>query len=689
MIFSLACHFMQWIFWFIAIILSLGAGYWVYRTDKRRAVPYPWLTSLLRSLVVFFTLLLILVPTIIITKNVVEKPIVLLLQDNSRSIANALGNDSAAYRKNVEGLTQRLSEKYKVVQWAFGNMVQTDSIFQYHQAATDISAALSRAQEFFGMQNLGAVILATDGRYNQGMNPLYQQLAIHSSLYTVALGDSAVQKDIRIAKAYSNKVVTINSSFEIRADIVAERCIGYNNSVMIKEEGGMLSSVPVSVNTGKYDRSVSFTIKASKAGLHHYTISVPEAEGEKNTVNNRKDIFVEVVEEKKNILIASAAPHPDVNAIKEALSGLESYKVTVCGADNFPASLSVYNVIILHGLPSLRNNIVPIVLAAKKPVWLILGAQSGIPAVNSLAPLTHATVFPAQPHNVSAMYRAAFNAFTLPQNIQSVTDKMPPLSVSVGTIQQGPGANILFTQNTGAISQQMPLWILQQGNVPSAILVGEGLWRWRLYEFKNFNDHNVIDECIRQTVAFLAANNNEKPFTVALPKYVWSDQEAISLNAYLLNANNQQVNTPDVQFTIADSAGRKQNFSFERSGSAYSLNIGIWAGGSYTYSARTTYNDKPYMASGSFVVERMPLELMESGADYPLLYSLATKYNGGFVTAANVSTLYDSITRNERVKPLIITNTETVPLVDRKWYFFIILLIAVTEWLLRKYWLAQ
>jgi len=678
---------MQWIFWLIAIVLSAGAGYWVYRADKRRAVPYPWLTSLLRSLVVLFTLLLILVPDIVINKNYTERPIVLLLQDNSRSIANALGNDSAAYRKNMEALTARLSDKYKVVTWGFGATIQNDSAFQYRQPATDISAALTRAQEFFGMQNLGAVILASDGRFNQGANPVYQQLALRGALYTVALGDSSRQKDLRITRTYSNRVVTINNSFEIRADIVAELCNGYNNSVILKEGEEMLSSVPLTINTDKYDRSVSFTVKAAKAGLHHYTLSVPEGEGEKNVANNRKDIFVEVIDEQKKILIASASPHPDVNAIKDALSGLESYKVTICTADNFPVSLNEYNVIILHGLPSQRNRIADQVMAAKKPIWFILAGQTDIQGMNALQPLTHTTIAPSIPHDAQAVFNPAFNAFTLPQHIQSVTDKMPPLLVATGSITGTPGSNILYTQKTPA--GIVPAWMMQHGSVPTAILAGEGLWRWRLYEYKNFNDHNVVDECIRQTVAFLSANNNEKPFNVTLPKYIWSDQEPITLNAYLLNANNEQINTADVQLTITDSAGHKQNFSFERSGNAYNLNIGIWAGGTYTYSAHTTYNGKELTANGNFAVESMPLELMESGADYQLLYNLAKKYNGGFVTAPNVASLYDSISHNERVKPLIQTNTETVPLVDRKWYFFIILLIAVGEWLLRKYWLAQ
>lgn len=678
---------MQWIYWLIAVILSAGAGYWVYRADKRRVVPYPWMTALLRSLVVFFTLLLILVPTIVITKNITEQTIVLLLQDNSRSIVNALGPNAEGYKKNVQELTRKLSGKYKVVQWGFGSAVQTDSIFEYKQAATDISAALARVQEYYGMQNLGAVILATDGRYNQGMNPLYQQLSLHSALFTVGLGDSAVQKDLRITKAYANKVVTVNSSFEIRADVVAALCKGYNNSVTIREGDEMLSSTPIAISSDRNDRTVSFTVKASKAGLHHYTISAPEAEGEKNVTNNRKDIFVEVVDEKKNILIVSAAPHPDVNAIKDALSGLESYKVTVCSMDNIPASFGAYNAIILHGLPSLRNNIGALIVAAKKPVWFIVSTQSAIPALNSMSALVHASFTPGQPHNVIALYEPSFNAFTLPKEIQSVTDKMPPLFTNVGSMAAAPGSNVLFTQNVGGA--RLPVWVLQQSSVPVAVLLGEGIWRWRMYEFKNFGNHNVIDECIRQTATFLSANNNEKPFNVALPKYVWSDQEAITMKAYLLNANNEQVNTAEVQLTIVDNTGKKQNFSFERSGNSYNLNVGIWAGGNYTYSAKTTYNDKVYTSNGSFVVESMPLELMESGADFPLLYGLAKKYNGGFVTAANVATLYDSIIRNDRVKPLIVTNTETVPLVDRKWYFFLILIIAAGEWLLRKYWLAQ
>jgi hypothetical protein len=85
----------------------------------------------------------------------------------------------------------------------------------------------------------------------------------------------------------------------------------------------------------------------------------------------------------------------------------------------------------------------------------------------------------------------------------------------------------------------------------------------------------------------------------------------------------------------------------------------------------------------------MPLELMQTGADYPLLYGMSKKYGGSFVPSANISSLADSIKNNVSIKPVIQTNTETVPLVDWKWYFFLLLAFAMAEWLMRKYWLAQ
>ncbi len=674
---------MQILLWTISFVLAAAAGYGVYRADVKRGTPHPWLTATLRGIVMLLALLLILAPAITITKNETQKPVILFLQDNSASIATALGKDSTNYNKAAQQLADKLGDKYKVVTWGFGMDVQTDSAFRYTQQSTDIANALSKAQEYYGAQNLGAVILASDGRYNQGSNPLYQQLSLQSPLYTVGIGDSARQKDLRITQVYSNKTATLNSQFEIRADVLATLCNGYNNSLQLLEGGNVIATSNIAVNSDRYDRSISFSVKADKAGLHHYTIQAPVADGEKNTANNKKDVFVEVVEDKKDILIAAASPHPDINAIKEALQGLDGYKLTVRMAYELP-SFRDYDVVILHQLPSMQMNNARDIASVKKPMWFIMGMQSNPGATQSLFS-NYKLAMQMQPVDAYPAYNNAFSSFIVPQNLQAVLDKMPPLNVPVAKMEAIGGMDVLFNQRGG----QLPLWAVHNTTTPLAITIGEGLWRWRIYEYKNFNTHNTIDECIRQTIAFLAANVNDKPFYVSLPKYVWSDQEAITLNAYLLNATSQQVNTPDVQLSIADANGKKQDFSFERAGSAYKLNTGIWAEGNYTCTARTVHNGTTHTAAGSFVVTHTPLEQMESGADYALLYGLSNKYNGSFVPASSMASLYDSISKNTSIKPVIQSDITAVPLVDWKWYFLLILIFAVAEWLLRKYWLAQ
>src|ERR1043165_5483920 len=338
--------------WILALLTILAAGYLTYRADVRRVVPYPWLTAGLRSLLVALVWALLLAPFIHITKTETERPIILFLQDESASIPLALKGDTATYRRDAQELINRLSSRYRVVTWGFGSEVRPDSLFRFREGTTDISAPLSRATEAFGSQNLGAIILATDGRFNQGIHPLYQSLALHSPLYSVSIGDTAMPKDLRIPQVYAPRTVAKDAQVEVRADVVATRCNGYNGSVQISEAGNTLGSSTISIPSERFDKSIGFSIKAGSPGLHHYIISIPPAEGETNTANNRRDLFIEVVESKKRILIAAAAPHPDVAALREALGGSDAYTVSIRIGEGVPSDLSGYEVVILHGLPS-------------------------------------------------------------------------------------------------------------------------------------------------------------------------------------------------------------------------------------------------------------------------------------------------------------------------------------------------
>lgn len=676
---------MQIALWILLFLLSFAAGFFVYRADKARAVPLPWLSALLRALVVGLTLMLLFAPDWSFTRNRQEKPIIVWLQDNSASVPLALRADSVAYRQQAQALLSRLRKNYNVVTWGFGSDILPDTLFDYRQTTTNIQAALLRAAERYGQNNLGAIILATDGQFNEGANPQFLNLDIQAPIYTIALGDTSLPKDLFFGRVYANKTVARNSQFEIAADVLANACQGYAGTLTLSEpEAGAapLQTKTIAINSPKFDRKLSFTLQAGKPGVHRYRLQLQPAPGEANTSNNQRDVFIEVIEEKKKILLAAAAPHPDVQAIRDALTEMDGVEIKTLTAANIPPNLDAFDALIFHGLPSQQFTLQAL-SNSQKPVWFIVSSNTYAPYLNSNQQTGVANINPAALQPQFATLKNGFSAFILPQQINAVLDKMPPLFVPVGAVKPSVASQTLLHVRG---NEQTPLWLLSTGAKPSALLAAEGIWRWRLFEYRYFKNHQVIDELIRQTVLFLTANATDKPFDVNLPKSLWSDTEPITLGAYVLNNNNEQINTPDVRITITDSANKQQQYLFEKFGNAYRLNLGTKPAGAYRFTAQTSWNNKPMSVTGSFIVQQAPTELLETGVNYPLLYNVARKYQGAVFPFNQLATLADSLRNNTRLKPVIHTSIETKPLIDWQWLFALIVAFATAEWLLRKFW---
>ena len=170
-----------------------------------------------------------------------------------------------------------------------------------------------------------------------------------------------------------------------------------------------------------------------------------------------------------------------------------------------------------------------------------------------------------------------------------------------------------------------------------------------------------------------------------MPKWEWSDGEGVTLHGSLLNAASQAVNDADVSLTLTDSAGRTRTHRMERAGSGYRLNFGALLPGSYRYSGRAVAEGKTYTDGGSFVVQEMPLELLQTGADYPFLQALAGRYQGSVRPWQQADALLAELRKGDLLKPRVESDTEPRPLIDWKWMFLCILLVATVEWLLRRY----
>jgi hypothetical protein len=156
----------------------------------------------------------------------------------------------------------------------------------------------------------------------------------------------------------------------------------------------------------------------------------------------------------------------------------------------------------------------------------------------------------------------------------------------------------------------------------------------------------------------------------------WSKEQLAALGKRIAARGQKPVKEDDVADFLAR-GGKITQVKPNRGPRNPGLSLGsrhIGGGGDRMKASRTGRGSKP---------QGKPVVAVEADVDEGWKSKLAG------AALAGAAALYDSIIANKRITPLIETHTETVPLVNRKWYFFIILLLAVAEWLLRKYWLAQ
>ena len=109
------------------------------------------------------------------------------MQDNSKSLI--LNRDSSyyknQYKKDIDALLEKLRNSYDLKYLQFSESTTTDSVLDYSGSTTDISSIFPEVISRFSGMNLGAVIIATDGIYNRGVNPGYSN-NLNFPVYSIA-----------------------------------------------------------------------------------------------------------------------------------------------------------------------------------------------------------------------------------------------------------------------------------------------------------------------------------------------------------------------------------------------------------------------------------------------------------------------------------------------------------------------
>jgi len=682
---------LEYPFWFIIFCLLLGAGYslFLYRKDKKFDDSSVWFVRTMaasRFLVVTVLALFLLSPLLKTINRSVEKPVIIVAQDNSESLI--AGKDSAFYKKeykqNLQKLIDELSDKYEVRSYSFADKIKelnsADSL-TFNEKQTDISTLFDEIETRYSNRNVGAIILASDGLYNRGSNPVYTSDKIKIPVYTIALGDTTVKKDIILVKTEHNRLAYLGNDFPMEIVINAKQLKGKTTTLSISKAGSTLFTQNINFNSDAFITTVPVILQAKEIGLQHYKVKLSALSEEATTANNTRDVFIDVLDARQKIVILSDAPHPDVAAIKQTLESNQNYEVESYMSADFNKPLKKYNLVILHQLPNARNPSSKIMAELNDsgiPVWLFSGANTIFKADLSVASQSQKT------NESEAILDQNFPLFTISDELRKGIKDFPAVSCPFGTYQAEAASNVLFYQRIGIVDTKTPLLLFNTfGENKTAVFTGEGIWRWRLQDFSAHGNHKIFDEFISKTVQYLSVKV-DKSFFKVLGVANFFENELIELEAEVYNESYELINDPEVSITISNADNKKFPFTFSKTSNAYRLNAGMMPVGEYKYEAKVKVAKNIYTQRGEFSISPLQIELTNTVADHQLLYSLAKKHDGEMLYPNELDKLKEKLNTREDIKSVSYSEKKLTDLINVKWIFFLLLILLSLEWFMRK-----
>ena len=688
----------KYTFWYILPLLLFSAflAWYLYRKDDKFGTLERWKLYVMvtaRFFSVFIIGLFLLSVVIRYVRIKIEQPMILLAQDNSESIKLAYKNvsEESVYTARFNDFTDKLSKNYTVKTVSFGERI-TDSIsYAYDEKETDFSKLFRNLEKKYINYNIGALIIASDGIYNQGINPLYAVKGLSYPVYTVALGDSSRKKDVFISKLLTNSMAFLGDEFPVEIQLGAFGFKGSKLNLRITNTGKIVKEEKIDVTDEDFFTKLHFNIAARQKGLQHYRIELSNINGEYTKANNTQIFAIDIIDDKKKVLILANSVHPDITAMREALKVNKNLLVDFYTADNFNKKIEDYQLVIFHQLPVGKHNLRNLFLKptkAKIPALFILGAQTNVSVLNSLNTGLKITKNQNATELSTATVNKSFNLFETEAIEVAGFSDFPPLISPFGNYMLGKKADILMYQKIKGIKTEKPLIFIFPGDNSLSgkygFICGEGLWRWRMADYLENENHQQFDALIDRIVHYLSLDIKKERFIVHA-KRIFNENEQINIRAGYYNESYELSNKADVSMEITNDEGHAFSFVFSKTNGAYSLNIGQWPVGKYSFKAQITESGKTYIKTGSFIVVPLNIEAVNLQANYKLLYQIAKESGAGMFAPDNLDALLQDLGQNPNIKAVSFSTKDLIDLIELKWLFFIIIGLLSLEWFLRKF----
>jgi hypothetical protein len=673
------------LYWLLGLFLCLVIAWGFYRKDFFLDAEKPvvkWGLIGLRTISLFIVFFLLLDPFVSYQEKHELKPELLMLVDNSLSMKLG-GISSDSLNTKLLAFKKELSPNINLNVKKFGERFNEIDTLSLSESKTDFQKALNEASNLFDGRNLIGAVIISDGIVNSGSKRNLHEL-LNAPIHSLAVGDTMLKKDLVLKHLYHNDKVILNNQIAVRVEGFAR---GFRGSELMLEffmGKKKVGEDKIHLRKDEHQFTIEKKITADSVGLRKLSVRIVKKGDEFTHVNNELVSFINVLKQKKKIHILFSEPHPDIAAFKSSIAGLETYEVSTSMFENYDWSDSP-SLIALFGMPIAKTDFQFVERKLQRSSANHLYFMNANVNQEWMSSSEFKVKKSGRSNDVQFSFNPSFSLFKVSTELVDKISSFPPLNTPYGEYVFARDYRVLGVQRIGKVNTEFPLICFKSGQGKrKAVVIGEGIWRWRLHELKESltSEAEMFDELFRKTIKYLTMDFDSDEIQLEV-KNVYELGEKIQLKAVVENSIKEQVGNLKLSVLVE---GERDTLILVMNelNDAYQLELGKLSPGEYKVTLSCMLDEKKLRTTKKIVVKAFYSEQLVLEANHKLLRALSNKSNGTFHPIDKLNELVDELNEKEyKIKSYFEFFTES--LMQFKWLLYVLIASLGIEWYIRKW----
>jgi hypothetical protein len=151
-------------------------------------------------------------------------------------------------------------------------------------------------------------------------------------------------------------------------------------------------------------------------------------------------------------------------------------------------------------------------------------------------------------------FNESYSVFAMPSGLQNVVSVYPPLMGHLTKYTLSGEYAVIAYQKINGIEMNYPMMataVIENRKI--GVIFGEGIWRWRLAEYQNFDNQATFDQLFVNLFNYLCLKETRDQFSISYNR-ITPETTPVKIKAQVFDELFQSVQNSEVTLLLSDSS---------------------------------------------------------------------------------------------------------------------------------------